>query len=122
MFYYFKSIIVLQVPSTSTNTTPSPLNIINPNEEAAVQAAANVITQHSLDQDSLQDEPPGVPSVRTSSTGNEGTSTRSMTDPVKQKFAQHHFLLTILHTLKCRPSESSASSSSSTGEPQVDFT
>ena len=124
---YFKSKFLLfffQVPSasTSTDTNPSPINILHPNEEAAFQeqpSAANEITQNSLEQDSLPDEPSDVPRARTSGTGNEGTSTRSMSDPVKQKFAQHHFLLTILHTLKCKPSESSASSSSSTGEPQV---
>lgn len=105
------------IPLSPVNYTR---NITNPNEETPDQAAADGIAQHSLEQDDAHlGEPREVPNGR-STTVNDASSTRPVSDPVKQKFAQHHFLLTILHTLKCRPGESSAASSSSTGgEPQV---
>ena len=68
----FKSKFVcwfFQVPSssTSTDTNPSPINILHPNEETAFQeqpSAANEITQNSLEQDSVTDEPSDVPAKK----------------------------------------------------------
>jgi hypothetical protein len=53
--------------STSTDTNPCPINILHPNEETAFQeqpSAANEITQNSLEQDSVTDEPSDVPAKK----------------------------------------------------------